>query len=201
MSDSSPDSEPTLQQSPGGVARVDPPHQVQDFTLTSDQGEPISLSDLHGRSVLMFFGYTHCPEECPTTLAGFKRVKQTLGDDANDVAFVFISVDGKRDTPEVMNAYLDNFDPDFIGMTGDEALLREVGAEYGLMFQQEATTIDQQHEEGDDHEHDDELDQENYFVQHTSPSFLIDPDGYLRYVYFYGTDPDAIANSIQQTLQ
>lgn len=181
---------------PGGAAVVDPPYQVQDFTLTSHTGEPISLSDLRGRAVLMFFGYTHCPDVCPTTLADYRRVKQALGDDANDVAFVFISVDSERDTPDLLTRYLGNFDTEFIGMTGDETTLRRMGAEYGLMYQQETLNVGHEH----DHGHDHNLDEENYFVQHTSPSFLIDPDGYLRLVYFYGTEPDVIIEGIRQVL-
>jgi protein SCO1/2 len=182
---------------PGGGALVDPPHRVDDFTLTSHTGDSISLHEMRGRAVLMFFGYTHCPDVCPTTLADYRRVKQALGDDADDVNFVFVSVDGVRDTPDVLTDYLSRFDPDFIGMTGDEATLRQIGAEYGLMFQLE--TVNVGHEHDDDHEHD--LDDENYFVQHTSPSFLIDRDGYLRMVYFYGTEPETIAEGIRQVLR
>lgn len=184
---------------PSAGAVVSPPHQVQDFTLTSHTGEPISLSDLRGRAVLMFFGYTHCPDVCPTTLADYTRVKRMLGSDADAVAFVFISVDGERDTPEVLTQYLGNFDTGFIGLTGDETTLRRMGAEYGLMYQQETISVGHEHEEG--YEHGDDLDAENYFVQHTSPSFLIDRDGYLRLVYFYGTQPEVIADGIRQVLQ
>jgi protein SCO1 len=181
---------------PGAGAVVSPPHQVQDFTLTSHTGEPLNLHDLRGRAVLIFFGYTHCPDVCPTTLADYRRVKQALGDDADEVAFVFISVDGERDTPDVLTRYLHNFDTAFIGMTGDETALRRMGAEYGLMYQQEALNVGHEHEHGHDHN----LDDESYFVQHTSPSFLIDRDGYLRLVYFYGTQPDVIAEGIRQVL-
>ena len=185
---------------PGAGAVVDPPHQVQDFTLTSHTGEPISLSDLRGRAVLMFFGYTHCLDVCPTTLADYTRVKRALGNEADEVAFVFISVDAERDTPEVMAQYLGQFDTEFIGMTGDEATLRQLGTEYGLLFQQETISVGHEHEEGYEHQHEDDLDAENYFVQHTSPSFLIDRDGYLRLVYFYGTAPEVIAEGIRQIL-
>ncbi len=66
-----------------GVAVVNPPHPLRDFTLTSKSGDPISLSSLRGREVVLFFGYTHCPDECPTTMANFKQVKQMLGDQAD----------------------------------------------------------------------------------------------------------------------
>ena len=83
-----------------GGAYVDPPRQLQDFTLTSHDAEPISLSDLRDRVVVMFFGYTNCPDVCPVTLTDYTRVKASLGDAAKDVTFVFVSVDGERDTPE-----------------------------------------------------------------------------------------------------
>ena len=196
---SSPQAAAADDSNPGGGALVDPPHRVQDFTLTSHTGDSISLHEMRGRAVLMFFGYTHCPDVCPTTLAAYRRVKQALGDDADHVNFVFISVDGTRDTPDVLTDYLSKFDPDFIGMTGDEATLRQMGTEYGLMFQPETINVGHEHE--DEHEHDHNLDDENYFVQHTSPSFLIDRDGYLRMVYFYGTEPEIIAEGIRQVLR
>jgi len=186
---------------PTGAALVEPPKLLQDFILTSHTGDPIRLSDLRGRAVLMFFGYTHCPDACPTTLADYTRIKRALGSDADEVAFVFISVDGARDTPDVLADYLNQFDSDFIGMTGDEMTLRRMGAEYGLLFQQETISVGHEHEEGHEHQHGQDLDDENYFVQHTSPSFLVDPEGYLRMVYFYGTQPEVIAEGIRQILQ
>lgn len=186
---------------PASGAVVDPPHRLQNFTLTASTGDPISLSDLRGRVVLLLFGYTHCPDICPTTLADYRRVKQTLGEAANEVEFVFISVDAARDTPEVLAEYLGQFDADFIGMTGTEATLRRIGAEYGLLFQQETISARHEHEAGHEHQHEAALDQENYFVQHTSPSFLVDRDGYLRMVYFYGTPPEVITEDIRQILK
>jgi len=197
----SPSSDPVVDSRPSSGAIVNPPYQVQDFTLTSHTGEPLSLSDLRGKAVLMFFGYTHCPDICPTTLADYRRVKNALGDDADEVAFVFISVDGARDTPEVLAAYLGRFDSEFTGLTGDETVLQQIGSEYGLIFQQETINVEHEHEAGYEHEPGDDLQAENYFVQHTSPSFLIDRDGYLRMVFFYSTKPSAITEGIRELLQ
>jgi protein SCO1/2 len=180
-----------------GAAQLTEPVLVSDFTLTNQLGESMNLSDLRGRAVVMFFGYTHCPDVCPTTLADYRRVKAALGDRAGDVAFVFISVDGSRDSPEVLNQYLASFDPDFIGFTGDEDTVLEIGREYGLMIGRETINVEHEHEDADQ-EH--ELNQENYFVQHTSPSFLIDPEGYLQNVLFYGTKPEVIAEAIRTVL-
>lgn len=186
---------------PNAGASVSPPYRVQDFTLTSQTGEPISLSDLRGRAVLMFFGYTHCPDVCPTTLTDYRRVKQALGEEAKNAAFVFISVDGERDTPDVMSQYLGQFDASFIGMTGDAATLEQLGTQFGLVVEQQTGGHEHEHEDEQEHVHTEDLDVNNYFVEHTSPSFLIDPDGYLRMVYFYNTRVEAIAEGIRELLE
>jgi protein SCO1/2 len=85
---------------------IDPPRPLADFTLPSQDGTPLSLSALHGKYVLLFFGYTHCPDVCPTTLTDFVQVKRALGAAASQVRFVFISVDGERDTPPVLRHFM-----------------------------------------------------------------------------------------------
>jgi protein SCO1/2 len=181
-----------------GAGRVDPPYEVADFTLTSQTGDPLSLSSLRGRPVLMFFGYTHCPDVCPATLATYKRVKAALAERGDDVAFVLISVDGTRDTPAVMADYLQRVDSSFIGLTGPQTELERIGATYGLITNRVAP-------EAPDHSHDDEgheedVDSDHYFVEHTSPSFLIDAQGYLRMVYFYGASVDAMVAGLDSLL-
>jgi len=181
---------------PSGGAVVKPPFQVRDFTLTNQAGAPLNLKDLRKRAVVLFFGYTHCPDVCPTTLANFTQVKKLLGAEADRVTFVFVTVDSKRDTPVVLKEYLNHFDPGFIGLTGDETTLRSMAAEYGAYF---SSPADQQPGDGDK-DHQEGIDSENYFVQHTSPSYLIDPRGYLRVVYFNGTAPEIIAQEIRRIL-
>jgi protein SCO1 len=182
---------------PSGGAQVTPPQLLEDFTLTSQTGEAISLSELRGKTVLMFFGYTHCPDVCPTTLADYRLIKQNLAEDAENVEFVFVSVDGSRDTPDVVAEYLARFDEDFIGMTGDPAQLRDIGNAFGLVFSEQRVDVGHDHAEG---EADHELDDQNYFVEHTSPSFLIDAEGYLQMLYFYGTKPEVVAEGIRDFL-
>lgn len=172
---------PTPTPLPGTV--LDPPRAVADFTLTDQAGQPFHLSDLAGKPALLFFGYTNCPDVCPTTLAEFKRVKALLGDDAAKVAFVFVSVDGARDTPERLAAYVGAFDPDFIGLTGDEATLRRIGQDYGLFFQRTDYGSD-----------------DNYLVDHTASSFVIGPEGKLRVVIPYATEPAAIVARLRPLL-
>jgi protein SCO1/2 len=150
----------------------------------------LSLSELRGKPVLMFFGYTHCPEECPVTLLNYKRIKSELGD---DIQYVFISVDGERDTPQVMAEYLRKFDTGFIGMTGDPDALKQSGAQFGLMFENVVFGSDGTQRPATEQD-------ENYFVSHISPSFLIDKDGYLNRLYFYGTEPEAIVSNLREFL-
>ena len=163
---------------------LDPPKELADFTLTSHTGAPLRLSDLRGRPVLLFFGYTHCPDVCPTTLGEWKRVKSTLGDDAGKVAFVFVGVDSKRDTPEALAQFVGKFDPSFTGLSGDEATLQAVGKDFGMYF----TPHEDEHDHGD------------YLVDHSSTSYLIDGDGRLQKVYSYGVAADVISRDLQKLL-
>ena len=166
---------------PGTV--FDPPIDVADFTLTDHTGEPFSLSELRGKVVMLFFGYTNCPDVCPTTLLEFKRVKEQLGEDADQVAFVFISVDGARDTPERLAAYVHAFDPDFIGLTGEDAEIRTVGRDYGVFYQRV-----------------DYANPDNYLVDHTASSFAIGPEGRWRINFSYQSDPAGMATQIRRLL-
>jgi protein SCO1/2 len=163
---------------------IDPPVALSDFTLPSSLGRDVSLSELRGKPTLLFFGYTFCPDVCPTTLAEFKRVKDQLGDDGDKVNYVFISVDPERDTPEVLARYVGAFDPAFVGLQGDEATLRRIGKEYGLFYQKsrvEGTSA-------------------SYLVDHTAASFLIDRDGQLRVVFGYGTPVEGIKAGVERLL-
>ncbi|MCC7451766.1 MAG: SCO family protein [Anaerolineae bacterium] len=187
---------PGVGDKPLGGAVVNPPLPVHDVTLTNQSGTAMSLKELRGRAVVLFFGYTHCPDICPNTLAIFTQVKSRLGAEADRAAFVLVTVDSKRDTPPVLKAFLSHFDSGFIGLTGDESTLHQVAAEYGAYF---SLPADQHMEDGDHHE--DSIDSDNYFVQHTSPAYLIDPKGFLRVVYFNGTSSEVIANGIRQILQ
>lgn len=148
---------------------IDPPKDLPDFTLTNQNGDALSLSDLRGEPVLLFFGFTHCPDVCPTTMAEFRQIKRDLGDGGDNVQFVLVSVDGSRDTPETLKEYVGQFDPEFIGLTGDEDYVREIGLDYFLFFNRAAT-------EGTPSA-------AGYQVDHTSYSYLIDAEGRLRTIY------------------
>lgn len=172
------DGRPTATPLPGTL--LDPPKEVGDFTLTDQDGQPFRLSDLRGKVALLFFGYTNCPDVCPTTLAELKRVKALLGEDVERVAFVFVSVDGARDTPERLAAYVRAFDPQFIGLTGDDAALRPISRDFGVFYQRVNYESDV-----------------NYLVDHTASTFVVDQQGRLRLVFPYGTDPAAIVTRLR----
>ncbi len=159
-----------------GGTRLDPPKALADFTLTSHTGEMFSLHELQGRPALLFFGYTNCPDICPTTIVEWKKVKNELGADADKVAFVFVSVDGERDTPEVVERFVQGYDSEFIGLTGDQATLRTVTKDFGVFV---------------NHDHDKETNPA-HLVDHGSYSFLLDQDARLHTVYRYGIPAEVI---------
>ena len=99
---------------------IKPPKPMPDFTLQSTKG-PVSLSSFRGKLVILYFGYTSCPDLCPTTLAMLHQAVEALGNKAQEVQVIFISVDWKRDTPEVLEKYIAHFNSNFIGLSGTEA--------------------------------------------------------------------------------
>lgn len=156
-----------------------PPKAVNEFTLTGTDGEPFTLDDLRGRYTLIAFGYTHCPDVCPLTLTEFKRVKRELSaEQAAQVNFAFVSVDGERDTPDLLANYLSRFDPAFIGITTtNDRLMQETADAFGVYYEKRVI----------------EGTQAAYLVDHTASSFLLNPDGAIIKVYGFGTPPVEIA--------
>lgn len=152
-------------------AIIDPPMPLQDFTLTDGNRDAFRLSTSRGKFILVFFGYTHCPDVCPITLSQFKQVKANLKEKAEDVAFIFVTVDPKRDTPEVLSQHLQRFDPGFIGLSGSEEELTPVWSMFGVYREiRESSTAD------------------TYLVDHTARIYLIDPQGRLVLTYPYDID-------------
>lgn len=169
-----------------GIEPVNPPRPLQAWTLTSKDNKPFSLSDLKGKMALILFGYTHCPDVCPLTMLDYKKIKEQLGEqNAAQVNFVFISIDGERDTPEVIKTFLNKFDSSFIGLTGDEATLMRMGGDYELYFAKVA---------------DPSGSTENYLMDHNSSIYLVDQSGNLVALYVYGTEPDVIAQDVAARL-
>ena len=166
-----------------------PLEAAPDFAMEDQNGDPFVLSEQKDRAVLMFFGYTNCPDVCPTTLAGYVRVRELLGEKAEDVGFVFISVDGERDTPAALGEYLGHFEASFIGLRADDETLEVAKASYGV-FANALVEGDHEAAPGED----------EYLVAHTDHSFLVDPQGRLAVLFRYGTAPKSIAEDIRQVL-
>jgi len=164
--------------------RVEPPRAAADFALTNPEGQTVRLSDYRGQLVLLFFGYTHCPDVCPTTLAQFKRVRAQLGSPAERVRFVFITVDPERDTPELLRTYLAGFDPTFIGLTGATADLEAVWKSYGVYREKRAvgSALD-------------------YSMDHTARIYAVDTRGNLRMTWLLDTDTAELLQDVRHLLE
>jgi protein SCO1/2 len=169
-----------------GSTAVEPPRELQDFTLTAHTGEPLSLSELQGRVVVMYFGYTHCPDFCPATLLSYRRIRELLGDSDEEVTFLLVSVDPERDTPPVIAEYLESQGvADFVtGLAGEASVLQQIAPDYGLYYQTPPGV-----ETGED-----------YLVDHSTLVYLIDREGRLVMIYDYGTEADVIAADVQEML-
>jgi protein SCO1 len=162
---------------------IDPPAPAPDFELIDQHGQPYRLSDQKGKVVLVFFGYTHCPDVCPVTLTDFKQIKTQLGNQSKDVAFLFITADPERDTTEQLKKYLENFDTDFIGLTQERSLLEPVWNDYGV-YQAKVESNDP----------------DNYLVDHSARTYTIDKNGNLRLTYLFGTSSEVIAEDVVHLL-
>lgn len=152
--------------------------------LIDQDGQPFSLDQLKGNVILLYFGYTTCPDLCPTTLSDFMAVKDGLGDRADKVKFLMVTVDPARDSTARLKEYLGFFDPGFIGLRGDDAQTELVKQEYGVV----ATRVDYPDSAV------------GYLVDHTSLIYVIDDDGRFRLTYSYGTDPALIVPDIEHLL-
>jgi len=157
------------------------PRVIADFALVDDQGEPFSLDNLRGRWSLIFFGFTHCPDVCPSTLYDLKQIHEKLGRMDSDAAsgrqVLFVSVDPERDTPEKLQQYVDYFHPDFIGVTGAQEQLAPLTMQLGIAYRIE------EHESGST----------QYNVDHSVSILLTDPQGRLRGVFPAPHDTDKMA--------
>jgi protein SCO1/2 len=162
----------------------DPAVPAADFTLQRAAGGPYHLAEQRGKAVVMFFGYTYCPDVCPATLAEMRDVLKQLKGKEDRVDFLFVTVDPERDTPERLVNYTAAFDERIQGLTGSEAELEPVYAAYGVYrAKQEVESA------------------AGYLVDHTSLVYVIDPSGGLRLTYPFGSDPNAIAEDLRQVLK
>lgn len=159
---------------------IDPPVVAADFSLSDQHGETFRLSDQRGKVVMMAFGYTHCPDVCPATLADFKRVRMLLGQQADQVQFVFVTVDPERDTPAYLARYMQAFDASFYGLSADRAVLEPVWQNYGVYQEKQFLGS-----------------AAGYLVDHTSRIYVIDNQGHLRLTFAFGTDVNDMVQDVR----
>jgi protein SCO1/2 len=152
------------------------------FSLTDQNGQPFSDKDLKGKPFLVFFGFTHCPDVCPTTLFEISEILRNLGPAADRTAALFISVDPERDTPAAMKDYLANFDPHLRGLTGDAGALAAVAKAYRVYYKKVPT-------DGGD-----------YTMDHTAIVYLMDKDGRFVAPFNMRRSADAAAADLRQHL-
>jgi len=148
------------------------PQPAPDFELQAAHGQTVRLSDYRGKLVLLYFGYTFCPDVCPTSLSKLGHAMEALGKQADDVQVIMISVDPERDTPEMLAEYVSFFHPSFIGVTGTPDEIAEVATLYGIFYEAHEGTA-----------------ASGYLVDHTASVMVIDREGHLKLVYPY-TTPD-----------
>lgn len=163
---------------------ISPPLPVSDFALQTANNETFRLSDAKGKVVLLFFGYTSCPDVCPITLATFKQVYEQLGDDAQKVRFLMITADPARDTPEKVAAYVTRFNPEFIGLSGNLSDLQPIWDELGVFVEKQDTGS-----------------AAGYLVSHTASVYVLDPNGRLLMTFPYGTTAMDMGYDLMQLLK
>lgn len=163
----------------------DNPRLVPDFELPRADGGTFRLSDYHGKTLVIYFGYTSCPDVCPTTLYDLRRAMQQLGDEASEVVVVFITIDPENDTPEKITEYLGYFDPSFVGLYGTEEELQRVRDLFSVVVQR----ADEGETAG------------GYAITHTTSMFVIDPDGYLKMRMHHQTDIRYIVRDLRYVIR
>ena len=177
-----------------GCERAAPPHHfnaidltvatyAQGFDLPDFDGKPRTLADFHGKVTVVFFGYTQCPDACPTTMAELSGILKTLGPDAAKVQVVFVSVDPSRDTPALLKNYVTNFRPDFLALRGDEAQTQAIIKDFKLIVEKvPGKTPD------------------SYTIDHTAGTYIFDPQGRIRLFAPQSLDPQLLQADLQALL-
>ncbi len=157
---------------------------AKDFALTDHNGKPRSMKDFQGKVVVLFFGYTQCPDVCPTIMTELVEVKKLLGADGDKLQGLFITVDPARDTPEVLKNYMANFDPTFLALYAEPQALAVIAKDYKVYYKKsEGKTAT------------------SYTMDHSAGSYIYDTQGKLRLYTRYGSGVAAMASDIKLLLQ
>lgn len=154
----------------------------RDMAAVDHAGTPRKLADYAGKVVVVFFGFTQCPDVCPTSLAEMAQVMKTLGDDADEVQVLMVTVDPERDTPQVLRQYVTAFDPSFVGLTGTPEQIKQTAASFKVYYAKVQR-------EGAD-----------YTMDHTAAFYLLDKQGEARVLVGNNAGVDAMVHDIKQLL-
>jgi protein SCO1/2 len=155
----------------------------RDFSLTDHNGKATRLADFHGKAVVMFFGYTQCPDVCPTTMATMRDAMALMGDDAKRVQVLFVTIDPARDTPALLAQYVPAFHPSFLGLYGDEKTIAALAKDFKVFYAKQPGSTPG-----------------SYSVDHSTGSYAFDPQGKLRLLIRHGETAANVAKDIQALL-
>lgn len=150
-----------------------------DFVLPDHNGQPRKLADFQGKVVALFFGYTHCPDVCPTTLYDLAQALKQMGSKAQDVQVLFVTLDGARDTPEVLGKYVPSFHPAFLGLRGDEAATIKVTQDFKVYYVKQESKS-----------------RAGYIIDHTAGVYVFDKTGKLRVIMKNGQSSKDMAHDL-----
>ena len=156
----------------------------RDFALADHTGRPRTLADFRGKVVVMFFGFTHCPDVCPTTLSELAAAMKKLGADGDRVQVLLVTVDPERDTPQALSQYVSAFDPRFLALRGTAEETARVAKEFKIIYQKVAGARP-----------------DSYTMDHSAGTYIFDPQGRLRVYVSYGQGPEVFAHDIALLLQ
>lgn len=155
----------------------------KDFSLTDHKGQPRRLADFRGKAVVLFFGYTQCPDVCPTTLTIMREAMTLLGDDARRVQVLFVTVDPARDTPQLLAQYVPAFNPDFLGLHADEKTIAALAKDFKVFYAKQPGSTPG-----------------TYSIDHSTGSYAFDPKGKLRLLLRHGEAPANVAADLKLLL-
>jgi len=157
----------------------------KDFSLLDPDGKVRTLADFKGKVVVMFFGYTQCPDICPTTLTEMQQVMTILGPQSDKVQVLFVTVDPERDTAAILKQYVPAFDPHFLGLRpADDAALEKIGKDFKIYFKKAPGSSPG-----------------SYTMDHTAGSYAFDPDGRLRLYIKHAQGPETLAHDLKELLK
>ena len=156
------------------------------FVFKDQEGRPRTLDSFKGKVVALFFGYTQCPDVCPTTMSEFAQIKSALGESGSKLQILFVSVDPERDTPDVLKAYMANFDPSFLGFSPAPSELEQIAKSFKIYYKRVLSTSSNP---------------KIYTVDHSAGTYLFDSQGRIRLFIRYGTPVDSLKQDINTLLK